>query len=199
MAEFIQNLCHWKNTLTPTDCVSIFLAIVTLIATIYIPHKIKWEQRYTSLLDSYRSLEFAAAYQAVIEFFATECKGDMSLVKEKYREHFVSEITNRAGNIDKDNTLHFHRRLLAQFFWQLNECAKSPSIGKRRVVRDFTKSEASLLKILIWTGGAIDGDDILYKDISSHERVKRPERLKGQNRALGEIYRILKESGRFMG
>ena len=83
-------------------------------------------------------------------------------------------------------------------FWQLNECAKSFLIGKRRVTNDFTNAEAKLLKILIYMGQAIDDDPLLYKDISSDALSPKPARLKGQNKSLGQLCQILKQSRRFM-
>ena len=181
--------------------ISLIVASLTLIATIWIPIKIKWEQMYSSLLDEYRSLDYAIALQGIIEFFVTECKNDVNLIKPLYRKHFNYEITNKKGEIDKENCLHFQRRLLAQFFWQLNQCANSFAIGKKRVARDFTSSEAKLIKILICMGEAIDNDEagVLYKDISSDERVRKTERYKGQNKSLAEIYHVLEKSKRFIG
>lgn len=180
------------------DIISLLVSLAALIATIWIPTKIKWEQRYSSLLDSYRSMDFAIAYQGIVEFFANDCHSDMEQVKSAYKKRFIEEITNKKGDINKDNCLHFQRRLLGQFFWQMNECAESWTIGKKRILRDFTSSDANLIKILIYMGDAVDGDDVLYKDISSPERIKNPRYLKGQNKALAKIYFIMKHSKRFM-
>ena len=184
-----------------SDVVSSILTIIGIIIAIWIPHKIKWEQLYSSLLDEYRSLDYAIALQGVIEFFTTECKNDVNQIEAKYKAHFINEITNRKGEIDKENCLHFQRRLLAQFFWQLNQCANSFAIGKKRVARDFTSSEAKLIKILIFIGETIDSDEtgLLYKDISSDECVRKTEHYKGQNKSLAKIYHILKKSRRFIG
>ena len=183
-----------------SDVITILSTLVSVVVAIWIPYKIKWEQQYSGLLDDYRSMDYAIAFQGIIEFFAVECEGDVERIPQCYREHFIREITEKRGEINKDNCLHFQRRLLAQFFWQLNECAKSRAIGKRRVMRDFTASEAKLLKILIYIGDAIDNDDdnVLFKDISSDARVKKPEHLHGQNKALGQLYYVLKNSRRFM-
>lgn len=143
-------------------------------------------------------MDYANAYQGVIQFFVNECGNDVECIKSAYKKRFVSEIESKPGNINKDTCLHFQRRLLAQFFWQLNQCSRSIWIGKRRVMKDFTSSEANLIKILIYMGDAIDEDEVLYKDISSSAIVKKSFRLKGQNRSLGELYHLLKKSRRFM-
>lgn len=174
--------------------VTYILPFFTLYFAIRIPIKLSWEQQYSSLLDEYRSFDFAIALQGVIQFFVNECGNDVDLIKEKYKERFKKEIENNLDNINKENCLHFQRRLLAQFFWQLNECSKRFRIGKRRIRNDFTKSEAKLIKILIYMGYAIEEDPILYKDISSSAIVKKPSHQKGQNKGLSEIYQILKNS-----
>ena len=174
------------------------IPILTLSATICIPKRIHWEQMYSSLLDDYRSLDYANAFQGVIQFFVNECGNDVERIKTAYKKRFIAEVETKSGSINKDNCLHFQRRILAQFFWQLNLCSKSIWIGKRRVMKDFTSSEANLLKILIYMGYAIDGDSLLYKDISSLARVKNPAYIKGLNKSLGELYHLLKKSNRFI-
>ena len=81
---------------------------------------------------------------------------EQSLLQSEYKRRFINEIENKSGDIIKDNCLHFQRRLLAQFFWQLNECSKHHYIGKKRILQDFTNAEAKLLKILIYMGEAIE-------------------------------------------
>ena len=128
-----------------TDVIQTVLTIISILVAIWIPNKIKWEQEYSSLLDFYRSLDYAIAFQGVIQFFFNDCGRDMSRVKTEYKRRFIEEVESKPGDIDKENCLHFQRRVLAQFFWQLNECAKSFSIGKRRVTNDFTNAEAKRL------------------------------------------------------
>lgn len=182
------------------DNLPLLISVFSLAVAIWIPVKIKWEQEYQSLLDTYMSIDYAIAYQGVIEFFSCDCKNDVNLIKEKYLEHFKKEISEKYGKIDKDNCLHFQRRLLSQFFFQVNECAQSFIIGKNRVMKDFTASEAELIKILIYMGIAIDTDEegVLYKDISSSAFVPSSRHLKGQNKGLGELYHVLRKSKRFI-
>ncbi len=91
------------------------------------------------------------------------------------------------------------RTRICQNWWEIFLNKKSFSIGKRRVTNDFTNAEAKLLKILIYMGQAIDDDSLLYKDISSDALFPKPAHLKGQNKSLGHLYQILKQSKRFMG
>ncbi|MBO4508626.1 MAG: hypothetical protein J5747_08295 [Spirochaetaceae bacterium] len=180
-----------------SDLIQIILFIISIAVAIWIPIKLSWEQQYSSLLDEYRSFDYAIALQGVIQFFVKECGNDADLIKERYKDRFIKEVENKTGTIDKENCLHFQRRLLAQFFWQLNECSKRFRIGKRRIRNDFTKSEAKLIKILIYMGYAIEEDPFLYKDISSSALVKKPSHQRGQNKGLSEIYQILKNSKRY--
>lgn len=181
-----------------SDVIQIILTIIALLVAIRIPYRIAWEQQYSSLLEEYRSLDFAIALQGVIQFFTKDCAGDMDRVKAEYKKRFIKEIENNPGKIDKENCLHFQRRLLAQFFWQLNQCAKPGRIGRKRIIGDFTKSEAKLIKILIHMGQAIEEDPVLYKDLSSSALVKKPSHLRGQNKGLSELYQILRNSKRYM-
>lgn len=102
-----------------SDIISSILALIGIITAIWIPNKIKWEQLYASLVEEERSFDFGIALQGIIEFFVVECKNDVNNIKPLYRKHFEDEITNKKGKIDKENCLHFQRRLLGQFFWQL--------------------------------------------------------------------------------
>lgn len=169
-----------------------------IVVAIWIPEKIRWEQQYSSLLDEYRGFDYAIAYQGVVQFFCNDCGQDMSRIKTEYKRRFINEIENKSGDIIKDNCLHFQRRLLAQFFWQLNECSKHHYIGKKRILQDFTNAEAKLLKILIYMGEAIETDPLLFKDISSSALVKKPEHIKGQNKGLSQLYHLLKNSKKYL-
>ena len=88
--------------------------------------------------------------------------------------------------------LHYQRRLLAQFFYQLDLCARSHFIRKKRIYRDFTKGETNLVRLLFLMDRAVDESDVLFKDISCDERV--PRKAKGMNHYLADIYRVLKNS-----
>lgn len=182
----------------PSDIIQMILTFFSIIVAIWIPHRIAWEQQYSSLLAEFRGLDYAIAYQGVIQFFTRDCGSDMERVKTEYKRRFIDEIENKRGDIKKENCLHFQRRLLAQFFWQLNECSKPFRIGKKRISRDFTRSEAKLIKILIYMGQAVEEDSTLYKDISSSALVKKPAHFHGQNKGLSEIYQVFKNSKRYM-
>lgn len=56
-----------------------------------IPEKIKWEQKYNSLYDVYRSMEYGAAIQAIVNFFVFDCSKDVSKIYSS-AETFLSNI-----------------------------------------------------------------------------------------------------------
>lgn len=176
---------------------TIFSFIAVVIA-IYIPEKIKWEQIYLGLMADYRSYDFASAFQGVIDFFVDKCNNDIEAIPQKYKD-VVKEQNDKNSQKDEslsnDKTLHFQRRLLAQFYWELYECAKSPFIGKRRVRKDcFGPKEANLIKILFYMDKAIDEDEsgVLKKDISSYGSVPKTKK-KNMNSSLSKLYYLLKD------
>lgn len=203
------------NTL---DIIQIALSVVACVLAWFIPKRIMWEQTYSSLLSDYRSYDFGIAVQGIVEFFAIDCKSDVKNIKGAYERRFVRDIYDLdlhgtfsletvreklkgrkpAGIQEKspELCLHYQRRLLAQFYYQLDLCARTPFIGKRRVRRDFTSREADIVRLLYLMGSAVNESDVLFTDISCDERV--PRSAKGLSRSLADIYRVLKESKPYM-
>lgn len=194
MNDYINFSCNCGNF-----GISEIIAILTLLAAFYVPEKIKWEQRYNTLLEDYRSFDFAVAIQGVINFFYDECQKNEELVSAIYYKRFVQEVENCCNkNFAKEEVLHYQRRLLSQYFYSLNECSKSPFIGKRRVAKDFTKSEADIIKILYLMNKAVDENGAIYKNIATNKTLPRYELEKGMNKLLLQLYELLKNSNRTM-
>lgn len=57
-----------------------FLSLLACILAWIIPEKIKWEQKYNSLCDVYRSMEYGAAIQSIVDFFVFDCSKDVSKI-----------------------------------------------------------------------------------------------------------------------
>jgi|GEM_PF-1091025 len=108
------------------------------------------------------------------------------------------KIPERDKKISPDACLHYQRRLLAQYFYQLDLCARSIFIGKRRVTKDFTQGEAHLIRILFLIDNAIDESEILKKDISCDFRMPRHEHIRGMNTYLSHIYSVIRKSKPYM-
>lgn len=89
--------------------------------------------------------------------------------------------------------MHYQRRLINQFYFQLNECAKCPLIGKKRVQKDFTSREADILKIIFFMNRAAEESSIIFKDISTSERLPKSHRSKGAQKIIVEMYEIFKK------
>lgn len=215
-----------NNTLDIIQCVcaviSVVLAIIACVLAWFIPKKIMWEQSYSTLIADYRSYDFAIAVQGIVEFFAVDCKSNVDKIKEEYERRFIRDMYGL--DLDKDLNgkfsvekvkeklnekktqiinqkspklcLHYQRRLLAQFYYQLDLCANSHFIRKKRIYRDFTKGETNLVRLLFLMDRAVDDSDVLFKDISCDERV--PRKAKGMNHYLADIYRVLKNSKPYM-
>lgn len=62
------------------DIIQSISGVLAVIFAIYIPEKIKWEQRYSQLLSDYRGYDFAVAVQGVIQFFTKDCKSDVERI-----------------------------------------------------------------------------------------------------------------------
>ena len=201
-------------------------AIASAILAYFIPERIKWAQSYENLGSDYRGCDYAAAVQGIVEFYVVECKNDANKIRDMYEKRFLKEIygvnlskeKNRSNeeifenvkkkkclNLSKDNSLmdnnkilHFQRRLLAQFFCDLDVCARHFFIGKRRVQKDYTSREADIIKILILIGEAISVSPILMKELSCNESIHLQKRYKGMNKYLSHIYSILGNAKRYM-
>lgn len=215
--DLLQEIADSKS-----DIIQIALSVIACVFAWFIPKRIMWEQTYSSLMSDYRSYDFGIAVQGIVEFFAVDCHYNVKNIKEAYERRFVRDIYGLDLDSDLNGKfsleivrerlkernlaeicakspelcLHYQRRLLAQFYYQLDLCAHSPFIGKRRVRRDFTSREANIVRLLYLIGRAGDESDILFKDISCDERVSRSAR--GLNRYLADIYRVLKSSKPYM-
>lgn len=172
------------------------LAFASCVFAWFIPKRIMWEQSYSSLLSDYRSYDFGIAVQGIVEFFAVDCKSDVKNIKQEYERRFREDIELGIRVKSPELCLHYQRRLLAQFYYQLDLCARTIFIGKRRVRRDFTRREADIVRLLYLMGREVDESDVLFKDISCNERV--PRSAKGLSRYLADMYRVLKESKPYM-
>ena len=181
---------------TVCDIISVILSILSLIFTIYISKKISWEQFYSSLMTEYRSIEFGRAMQNVIHFYTETCGSDVNRIQEEYEKKFKEEVL-----LDKnENSLHYDRRLLAQFFVDLDKCASTPwyYIGKKRVIKDFTSGTKNLVAILYFMGCAIDSSTIIFKELEINERIPKYKNKKGMNKYLLSMHETLTKSKKYM-
>ncbi len=179
-------------------------AILACVLAVYIPKKISWEQMYSQLLSDYCGYDFGAAVMGVVLFFNQDCRCDIGSVQAKYKNWFEKQFGNQLtkGNpnyqntkadykVPNDQNLHYQRRLLTQFYFLLDQCARSPFIGKRRVQKDFSSKEANLLKVLYYMNLAAESSDV-FMDIGVDDRI--PPNPKSINKYIKHIYGILKNA-----
>lgn len=175
--------------------ISVVIAIVTLVVTINIPIQIMKFQRYTGLMSTYMSFEFAHAFQSVIDFFYNDCNCDVEKIARKYKDRFNKDFNDKKTEIS--NILHYQRRLLNDYFLELEMCRESSWLLRRKISKDWTKSEAYVCKILVYMNKAIDEDPEMFMDISSLKYEKMP-RVKGLNEYLTRLYNVLRKESRNM-
>lgn len=208
------DLCNYENIMT---LIQTIFSVLAVILAWYIPEKIKWNQFYSNLISEYRSYDFAVAVQGVVEFFTIDCVSTVSEIPEKYKERFMNEIYGIQDSLpetldalkvkvdskklfikDVNKTLHFQRRLLTQFYWELDSCLKSPFVGSKLVKKDFTKGESKIIKILYFMNEAVDNDDLIYKNIRFDEHLPSMKRVKGINKSLVHLHDELKKAKRYI-
>lgn len=183
------------------DILTIIQTITSLAACLLaflIPKKIKWEQMYSQLLTDYCGYDFGAAVMGVVLFFHDDCENTISNIPKKYNDRFCKDFSlkcDKKTTIPNDRNLHLQRRLLVQFYCQLDLCARSIFIGKRRVQKDFSSKEANLLKILYYMNEAANNEPI-FKDISTDERIRNDKN--GINSYISHIYSLLKKSPEYI-
>ena len=177
-----------------------WVSIATLIVTVYIPIQIMKFQRYTNLIATYMSLDFAHALQSVIAFFCDDCGHDVERIPVEYKKRFESDmkrVMRHDDSGDITNVLHYQRRYLTCFFFELEICRRSNRTLDRIIRKDWTKSEAFVMRILICMNDAVDNDKKIFKDISSIKRERLP-RTKGINEYLRSLQEILQNESRWM-
>ena len=173
------------------EILSLINIVVAIFIGVIIPKKIAWEQRYSSLLVEYRSHDFGEAIMEIGLFFHDICKNDVSKIEREYTLIFVNDFYGANKTNDRCTKLHYQRRLLSQFYWDLDQCANSVFIRKKRIQKDFSSKEANLLKILYYLNLAAESPNV-FKDLSCDDRL--PPKAKSINIYIKDIYNILKDA-----
>lgn len=176
------------------QCIFAFFAC---ILAWWIPYKIKWEQLYQQLISEYRGYSFGVAIMEIGLFFRNECLNNVDNIQKNYLNHFKNDFDKEkcSPQQSSENILHYQRRLLTQFYYQLDLCAKSIFIGKRRVQRDFSSKESDLLKILFYMNEAALSSKV-FVDITCSDGI--PLTKKDINSYIRHIYCVLKESPNYI-
>lgn len=180
------------------DILTAGISLAALIAAIVIPVRIMNYQRYTNLTAMYMSFDVAHAFQSVIEFFYSECDCDVDNISEKYNERFYEDFRKlKNGKIEKANVLHYQRRLLADYFYELESCRASSWRLSRIIHKDWTTSEAYVSRILIGMNKAVEDNPDIMMDISPIKHQHIPK-VKGISEYLNRLYDELKDEKKWM-
>ncbi len=195
MIEIIRKIicCCIKSNFLSTA-----IALAALIVTFFIPIRIMKYQNYASLCSDYKSIEFAHAFQSVIEFFYKDCNCHVEEIPAKYYDRYQSDFARlKTGNINKEDVRHYQRRLLNDYFYELECCRESSYHLRRKITKDWTTSEAYVIKILICMNKAVDDNSNIMMDISAIKHQHAPK-VKGISEYLERLYNLLKNEKSWM-
>ena len=180
------------------NIIQIVVSVIAIIFAIYIPIQIMQFQRYTNLASTYMSFDFAHAFQSVIEFYFKDCDCDVDKIPEEYNKRFYSDFEKlKSGKIDKEDVLHYQRRMLCDFFYELESCRASSMRLKKMIKKDWTISEAYVCRILIFMNKAVGDNPDIMMDISCVKNQHIPK-VKGISEYLNRLYDELKNEKKWM-
>ena len=137
--------------------VGVLIAALTLGVAFYIPRRIMINQIYADLLASYRSPKMGAAILAIFHFYTIDCKKNVSNIAAVYKWKYYEQIgkklqANKEDTIDFSKTLHFQRRLVAQFYFHMASLRYDycfPRLPVKYMKTWFTSGETNLLSIIL--------------------------------------------------
>jgi hypothetical protein len=137
------------------EIIMMLLSIATLLAALYIPRKIMVDQTFSSLVTQYRSPEMGFAILSIFDFYEKDCGSSPNLIEEKYIARYNREIRNPmllGENIDPEKTLHFQKRMIAYFYWELANLyfnSKFPVLSEKQLYQMVEKNERNLISLVL--------------------------------------------------
>ena len=151
------------------NIVSALSLLIAGFATFYIPEKMMNNQIYADLISEYRKPEIGEAIIAVIDFYTKDCNSDITKIEDEYLKRYKKEVAPLLDSQKKEenrcedkieNSLHFQRRLLSQYYYQLAALRYQGGwftrLAKEKVREDFTAREAKLLSLLSYMNKAAE-------------------------------------------
>ena len=154
---------------------------VAILAALYIPKKMMNNQIYADVIREYRSPAIGQAIISVIAFYTNDCNSDVEMIEKKYFERYETDKQN--GKYE--NSLHFQRRLLSQYYYQLAALRYQGGwftrLSKKKVREDFTAREAKLLSLLSYMNKAAE-------NITDYDIAGMPYADDKQNILLEKLY-----------
>lgn len=136
------------------DFAMLSIAILTLLAALYIPRKIRIDQEFSALAQQYRSPEMGFAILSIFDFYVHKCNSNPDKIKEEYKKIYEEEIGTpiRTKNIDPAKTLQFQRRLVAYFYWDMAKLyldSRFPRLAKKQVKQFVETNERNLISLVL--------------------------------------------------
>ena len=172
--------------------VALFSFIVAIL-TFFTTKRIAFVQQWESFVSEYRSAEFGSAVKALCDFFIDDCDRDINKIKTKYIDRYKSETALvKSGRMQDAESLHFQRRLLAQYYWQLCSCAEQNRLFSNRwIKRYFNKNEMNIMAIVYEMGRAASKNDTLFRSLwkeSPNGNLTKDEEQSDINACIERLY-----------
>lgn len=153
MFSFILKYLNCNELLT---LLGVIISFITLIMAIRIPRKIMLDQQFASLTEQYRSTEMGFAIHSLFHFYEKDCENNPDNIKERYKDRFHAEVRtpleSNDKNIDPVKTLHFQRRLIAYFYWDLARLyfeSRFPKLTKKQLLKMVGENERQLISLVL--------------------------------------------------
>jgi len=105
-----------------TVAITTVFSFAALIAAIFIPRRVMVNQIYANLIADYRTPEMGEAILALFHFYKKDCKCKVSKIEAKYRKRYKKEVKpflKKVPKVDTSNALHFQRRMVTQFYFNM--------------------------------------------------------------------------------
>jgi len=128
-----------------TFFISIGVLVLAWLIPWLIPKKIFKRQVIAELLQEYRSTEMGFAVKRLWDF-ATDCYTYNKRIEDEYERIYYNEKKQYASIQTCQDTLHFARRKLSQFYQQLSTLGFP--VVKSIFLKNFSPSDLSIIRIV---------------------------------------------------
>ncbi|MBA7493516.1 hypothetical protein ES702_04075 [subsurface metagenome] len=125
--------------------ITVCISVVILGFAFIIPRLIFRRQVFSDLLSEYRSTEMGVAVNNLWGFIETCVKNKRKIVDE-YLNIFNRDKESCSGLEQWQNTLHYHRRKVSQFYQQVAQL--NLFLFKRKLLRSLSKGDLGLIQFI---------------------------------------------------
>lgn len=134
------------------SAITVGLSCFALFLACHIPRRIMVNQIYSDLIKEYRSVEMGVSIFSIFHFYVNECNERVDAIAGEYRKKYDKQIKiplKRGEPINYANTLHFQRRLVAQFYADLARLRYEERLSAKQLREWFTPRELTLLALIL--------------------------------------------------